>query len=134
MTYPRSHNPSRVERIRSSVFDSSLYQDASLIPFKKEKGSFTTTSTLMIGKMSWNHSLAGIPCGSQRAGREQPLTFLTSYLMASLTRLREALCLCVSADSADSRSPFRMASTSSESRHRSSTPTTKSLHCMDSFR
>lgn len=65
-------------------------------------------------------------------GPKEELTFLTSYLIASLILLR--LGLWCSGHKWMLTSPFRIASTSSVSLHRSSTPTTKSLHCMDNFR
>ena len=58
-------------------------------------------------------------------------TFLTSYLMANLTRSRQGRLW--SLGGALSTSPFKMASTSSVALHWSNTPTTKSLHCMDNF-
>ena len=57
-----------------------------------------------------------------RPGEVGKLTFLTSYLMASLIRLR--LGRWWSDQTWKFTSPFKIASTSSVSRHRSSTPTT----------
>lgn len=62
---------------------------------------------------------------------KEELTFLTSYLIASLILLR--LGRWCSGHKWMFTSPFRIASTSSVSLHRSSTPTTKSLHCIDNF-
>lgn len=70
-------------------------------------------------------------CDAERPGGAGKLTFLTSYLMASLIRLR--LGRWWSDKTWKFTSPFKIASTSSVSRHRSSTPTTKSLHCIDNF-
>lgn len=88
-----------------------------VVPLPKGKSTFSFSTPTQI--LFWSYWCA-------------KLTFLTSYLMASLTRLRQGR--WCSEGGFWSTSPFRMASTSSVSRHRSSTPTTKSLHCMDSFR
>ena len=70
-------------------------------------------------------------CVPKLLSKEIGQTFLTSYLMANLTRLSPGR--LGSSGRAWSTSPFKMASTSSVSLHKSRTPTTKSLHCIDSF-
>lgn len=52
MTYPRSHDESKVEKIRSLIFDSPLYHETSLNLFMKGEGrnSVSITPTLTIFK------------------------------------------------------------------------------------
>lgn len=57
-------------------------------------------------------------------------TFFSSYFIASFKRKRLGR---PGSSKVSSSSPFRMASTSSVLRHRSRSPTTKSLHCIESF-